>query len=211
MSVNENTVLQLPSPDNAGDSATAQTKPGAGAFDVSSLRLSQDFASNVGVKKALLTIPVRKPDRQWFVRVHPDPAYRFQTAVLELKEDREVYLVAAPLWAELPGEIVPMELFTAINRQGVLFIWPVRLPAEDGRQLEWHRSAAEAAEMAIKTWVKVQANMGLGAYEVFEATGNLPEPEWPGRSLDQLLRIAFKDRFIDGFDHPVLRRLRGEV
>ena len=33
--------------------------------------------------------------------------------------------------------------------------------------------------MAMKTWIKVVANMALGAYEVFEATGSLPEPEWP--------------------------------
>jgi len=25
-----------------------------------------------------------------------------------------------------------------------------------------------------------------------------------------LLRIAFRERIIDGFDHPVLKRLRGE-
>ena len=30
-------------------------------FDPASLRLSQDFAANAGVKKAILTIPVRKP------------------------------------------------------------------------------------------------------------------------------------------------------
>ena len=30
-------------------------------FDPERLRLSQDFAATVGVKKALLTVPVRKP------------------------------------------------------------------------------------------------------------------------------------------------------
>ncbi|HOW74053.1 MAG TPA: hypothetical protein PKY77_25900 [Phycisphaerae bacterium] len=193
--------------DNNGET-TEQTS--VGVIDVARLRLSQDFASNVGVKRALLTVPVRKPDRQSFVRVHPDPTYRLQTAVLELKEDREVYLVDPALWNELPGEFVPVELFTAISRQGVLFLWPVRLPAEDGRQLEWHRSAAEAAEMAIRFWIKVVANMALGAYEVFQATGNLPEPEWPEKSFGELLQIAFKGRFITDMDHVVLRRLRGD-
>ena len=105
-------------------------------FDPSRLRLSQDFAANVGVKKALLTVPVRKPDRQWFVRVHPDADYRLQTAILEIKEEREAFLVDPSLWPELPSEIVPMTLHTAINRQGVLFLWPVRLPGKDGKQLE---------------------------------------------------------------------------
>jgi hypothetical protein len=30
-------------------------------------------------------------------------------------------------------------------------------------------------------------------------------------TLKELLRIAFKDRFIDTYEHPVLRRLRGEA
>ena len=38
----------------------------------------------------------------------------------------------------------------------------------------WHQSAAEAAERAMTCWVRVTANRSLGAYEIFEATGNLP-------------------------------------
>jgi len=68
---------------------SAQTDP----FDPSRLRLSQDFAATVGVKQALITVPVRKPNKQEFIRVHPDEAYRLETAVLELKEEREIYLV----------------------------------------------------------------------------------------------------------------------
>jgi hypothetical protein len=53
--------------------------------------------------------------------------------------------------------------------------------------------------------------MSLGAYDVFEATGPFPEPQWPGIGFEELLRIAFKGRYIDSLDHPVLRRLRGEI
>jgi hypothetical protein len=57
----------------------------------------------------------------------------------------------------------------------------------------------------------VQANLALGSYEVHQALGNLPDPEWPGMPLNDLLRVAFRDRLITTMDHPVLRRLRGEV
>jgi hypothetical protein len=53
--------------------------------------------------------------------------------------------------------------------------------------------------------------MGLGAYDVYQATGQLGEPQWPAVPFKELLRVAFKGRFIDSLDHPVLRRLRGEV
>jgi hypothetical protein len=169
----------------------------------------------MGVRKALLSVPVRKPDKSWFVRVHPDPAYRLQTAVVELKEDRggETFLVAPALWPDLATEatFAPRALFTAVNRQGVVFLWPIRLPGSEGRPDEWSRSALEAVDMAAKGWVRVVANMGLGAYDVFEATGSLPDPEWPDVPFRELLRIAFKDRLITDPGHPVLRKLRGEV
>jgi hypothetical protein len=87
----------------------------------------------------------------------------------------------------------------------------VRLPGADGRQLEWHRSAAECAEMAMTRWMRVKANMNLGAYEVFEASGTIPDPEWPDLTLSQMLTIAFKGRLVDNYSHPVLKRLRGEA
>jgi len=179
-------------------------------FDPSRLRLTQDFASKAGVKKALITVPVRKPSKQDFVRVHPSDEYRLETAVLELKEERETYLVSPELWSELPSELTPKVLFTTINRQGVLSLWPVRLPGEDGRLDDWNASALEAASMARKRWVRVVANMSLGAYEVYEATGNLPEPEWPEMAFSEILKIAFKGFYITEIDHPVIRRLRGE-
>ena len=65
--------------------------PDGNPFDPAKLRLSQDFEATVGVKKALLTVPARKPDRQWFIRIHPDESWRLTTAVLEDKAERETY------------------------------------------------------------------------------------------------------------------------
>jgi hypothetical protein len=179
-------------------------------FDPAALRLDQKFSETVGVKKLLTTVPVRKPGRQDFVRVHPDLAYRLTpAAIIELKEDREVYLVTPEMAIELPGEFAAVTLFTAINRQGVLHLWPVKLPGPDGKHNEWHRSAAEAAESAMKNWIRLTANMSLGAYEIFEATGALPEPTFPDIPFMEILRIAFRDHIIDSADHPVVQRLRG--
>jgi hypothetical protein len=178
-------------------------------FDLSTLRLSQDFVETAGVKKLLTTVPVRKPNAQDFVRVHPDPAYRMEFAVIDLKDDREIYLLPPHIARELPGEFVMVTLYTTINRQGVVHLWPVRLPASDGRIIEWHRSAAEAAELAMRRWVRVKANMALGAYEIFEAASTIPDPTWPEITFQELLRIAFRDRLVSGLDHPIVRRLRG--
>ncbi len=139
-----------------------------------------------------------------FARILTKRTWLGKTAVLELKEDRETYLVAPQLWPELSTESTfsPRALFTAFNRQGVLFVWPVRLPGADGTIDEGRRPAIDAAAMAEKQWVRVAANMALGAYDVFEASAGLPDPEWPDVPFGELLRVAFKGRMIDTLDHP---------
>lgn len=199
---------QLPTLHLAAPGCVGQDDP----FDPAKLRLPQSFADAIGVKKALLTVPVRKPNRQEFVWVHPDERYRLQAAVIELKEERgETYLVDPGLCSELAEMVVPKLLFTTINRQGVIFLWPVRLPGPDGRHDEWSRSALEAATIATKGWTRVVANMSLGAYDVFQAVGELPEPEFPDLDFRAILRTAFKDRFVQSADHAVIRRLQGAI
>jgi hypothetical protein len=83
------------------------------------------------------------------------------------------------------------------------------LPGPDGRIDHWNSSALEAATLAENSWVRVSANMHLGAYELFTATGDIPEPEWPDLSFEEILKIAFKGRYIDTLDHSVIQRLLG--
>lgn len=183
----------------------------ADPFDLESLRLSQDFGAQLGVKKLLTMVPVRKPTKQEFVRVHPAPDYRLDTMVLELKSENETYLVAPDMQQELFSDIMPVRLFTTISRQGVVTLWPCKLPGSDGRTNPWHETALEAAGLAQDRWVKVSANMHLGGYETYVAGGALPDPEWPELTLQELVRIAFRDRLIDRPDHPVVAQLLGRA
>jgi hypothetical protein len=216
--MNGKSTLPAPSHENNGkahDAAPVNRIPETAPdpFDPASLRLDQNFSASISVKKLVTTVPVRKPAKESWVQTHPDPAYRIETAVLELKEDRETYLVDRHLWAELSteGTFSPRALFTAITRQGTVFIWPVRLPGIDGKLDDWSRSALDAATRAAGTWLRVQSNLQAGFYEVWKSTGDIPAPVWPELSFPDLLRIAFRDKRIDALDHPVLRKLRGEI
>ena len=121
------------------------TETAPNPFDPAALRLDQTFTEGTAVRKLLTTVPVRKPGRQEFVRVHSDADYRLSpAAIIELKEDREVYLVTPAIAPDLAGELAFVTLYTAINRQGVVHFWPVRLPDPDGKQNPWHRSAQAA-------------------------------------------------------------------
>jgi hypothetical protein len=186
-------------------SSTAAPDP----FDLKSLRLNPSFLETTGVKKLITTVPARRPSPQDFVRVHPSSEYRDNFAVVDLKEDREDYLVRPEIIPDLTNEIIYKTIYTAINRQGVCFLWPVRYPSPDDRRNDWARSAREAAELAMTKWVRMKANRDLGAYEIFEAESVMAEPVWPGLSFQQLIKTAFRDRIIADTNHAVIRRLRG--
>jgi hypothetical protein len=96
-------------------------------FDPKRLRIDLNFSEGLGVKKAIITIPVRKPNNQDFIRVHPDEVYRLPAALIEIKDDRETFLVPPEIARDIPGEYFTATMFTCINRQGVVFLWPVRL------------------------------------------------------------------------------------
>ncbi len=53
--------------------------------------------------------------------------------------------------------------------------------------------------------------MQSGRYDVVRATGDIPDPEWPDLTFQELLKLSFENRFIDNYNHPILKSLRGEA
>lgn len=179
--------------------------------DLAELRMSQEFAENLGVEKLLTKVTSGKPDKQAYFQVHSDPTFRLDTAAIRLKDRGETYLVARPLWNELGPEITRVMLFTAITRQGLLFVWPIQLPGPDGKHHEAHQVQLNTAMQAMGTWMRLAWNEQTRGYDVFKAGSELSPPKWPKWSFQEILKAAFKDRFIQSLDHPVLKELRGEV
>ena len=91
-----------------------------------------------------------------------------------------------------------------VTRQGVLLMWPVS-PTDTGLNDGWQKSSREAASLAKSRWTRMASDMSLGAYRIHVAQGELPDPEWPEKSLSELLEIAFRDRVIDSEDHPACK------
>jgi hypothetical protein len=175
-------------------------------FNPAALRLDPSYAEAVGVRRHLTTVPVRKPNRQDFVRVHPDPSYRLSpAAIVELKEDRETYLITPAVAQQLPDEFAVATLLTAINRQGVLFIWPLKLPSPDGKQNDWHRSAAagrssDRNDLDRGKGREAQGAGGLRGDQLCRDAGLGREgaraDRWPRRRLRRRDRRAGNDREI---------------
>jgi hypothetical protein len=182
-------------------------------FNPAALRLSQDFRAAIGVKEILASVPVKRPMGEWYCRVHPSDEYALHTYVIELKAEQEVYLVDRTLWPALAGEptFSPRAIFLATNRQGVNFLWPCRLPGSDGKTPDWITLPLEAVRQARVAWTRFFWDLEQRRHRIQQALVDLGDPEWPTLTLAQVLKLGFKDRFIATLDHPVLRKLRGEV
>lgn len=193
-------------------------RPDEGApdpFDVNRLRLAANDTEGFGVQEVLLRVPYRKPGKESFFRVHPDAGFRLERCgVIELKEDdAQTYWVDPSLWSALAAEPTfgYRAVFTAVTVQMQVFLWGCRLPGSDGKLPPWVTIPLEAAEIAKKNWVKLFWDQTLRQHRVLTAPGIKVEPQWPKQSLKELVKLAFKDSVITSEDHPVLRKLRGEV
>jgi hypothetical protein len=181
--------------------------------DLDKLTVSQSFGEMAGVKKALVTVPVRRPNKQTFFRVHPSLEYRKDFHCLEMEEEnRELFIVHPSFVHEIDENLLTQRTFyLAVTRQGIPFLWPIKLPRPDGRKNEWAISERLAAEQGVKRWTRMWSNMRLGAYEHCFAEGENVDPVFPDLSFSEIFKVAFKSSpLIRSHDHAAMKLLRGE-
>jgi len=51
----------------------------------------------------------------------------------------------------------------------------------------------------------------IPVYDTYQVQREIPESEWPPKSMEEIMGIAFRGRFIDSLDHPAVRKLRGRA
>jgi hypothetical protein len=183
--------------------------------DLANIRVDQHFTTTPGLKVLRTIIPVRRPGKQEFFRVNPEPAYRLAAAILvDDTEDKETYLLMGGIHHQLPGEFRLVNLRLTLSIQDVLAIWPVVIPGYNGESPNsWHLSAENAASIAEKQWVRMRSVKALGGYQITVADGAFAKknPEWPTEPFSELLKTAFAGKYIDSLQHPLLQRLFGHA
>jgi hypothetical protein len=205
--------LPVDEPSVNGSEPSAPVAPAPPGFDYEKFRIGS--IADVAVEKVLTMVPVRKPNRREFFRVHPDPAFTMDTLLLERDDgmDRESYLIAPEIQHLVLPELHRVRLFTAITKRGTVFLWPVKLPLEGNDRLRRQSDTAlVGAERAKKLWVRLVWSRELGGYEMYLAKGDLGQPQWdPNRSFGDLVEIAFRHNIIAHADHDVIKELEGEM
>jgi hypothetical protein len=113
-----------------------------------------------------------------------------------------------PLLASKPGLLL---VSGQVSRSGEVFLWPIRLTDPFGRPDYWSLTAREAVETAKTRWTRNTSDMNRGRYRVYTSGVDLAPVQWPSLSPEEIIELAFGDRMIEDIDHPILRRLRGEL
>jgi hypothetical protein len=181
--------------------------------DLDKLKLSMEEASQLGSEEVTAIVDVRKPRANEFVRVSADPKMSFATSVF-LDTEKEVYFVPPAIRPHFPMGLKWMVLTLAVNQRGSCFLWPLALGeggATIAKRNKWNETARAAADLARTEWVKVISDMQDGGYRIFRAKGKLPEPVFPNKSMNDLLRLAFRNRVVDCEDHAAIKQAIGMI
>jgi hypothetical protein len=194
----------------AASTSAAFSNPATGQ-SVLNLRLTQSYAAQAFGTPVNVAVAVSKPPKAFFFRVHPGET---NSAILNILDGNKLgadgqHAVGPDIAPLIQDQLRLTQLRLAVTSQGVPYLVPVPLAGPDGRINQWHQSLARAVELAETRWIRISANMYRGGYDVFEATGQLPQPQWPTESFEDLLEIAFRGRLITDENHPLVQQLLG--
>ncbi len=179
--------------------------------EIKARRIPASYGATLGVKKILMNVPVGKPKKTQFFRVHPDSGMSFDVLLLEDKDNGDYYILNQEVAQVLSSLVRPTTLRTGIDRNNNVFLIPVPLPGDDGKRNQWHQSLAQALQLAESNWIRMTANMHVGGYDVYQAESRLEEPEWPDTGMAKLIEVAFRGKVITTIDHPIVQSLQGRA
>jgi hypothetical protein len=171
-------------------------------FDDLEAHKDEDDEESEATERPLISIPVRRPSKKDFIRTHP--TYQFTASIYEDDVSGEVYYVDPNMRKALRDVQAGMRkvvLVPYVNRRGTVFFWPITTTDKG----DWHSTAMKIVHMARERWLRVGSDQAASAYVAYVAKQSYGEPEWPEKSLSELLEIAFGSRYIDSPDHSTVK------
>lgn len=183
--------------------------------DLEELRKENALAV-VDLVKSAAIVPVRRPANDEFVMLSRQPEHGFPAFLYADPILGECYVPKATRDAGWLGNRErPTQLQVYVTVLGEECLWPIPLPKPESRDNPYSITQREHADAMLKhdppTWASIRSNTATKTYAITWAGGDLGDPKFTGRTMGEMLKAGFgRDCIIDRFDHPALRRLRGE-
>jgi hypothetical protein len=174
-------------------------------------KLMADNPVDVDVPAIKAVYSVKKPHPDDFFRAHPSDSMTIPLVVY-ISKDGKTYYVEPAVREAIARRLRVARLVVCSTMDNEIVLWPVKMPTENGGGSTWYDSAWAAVLKARDKWIRIDSDMSAGQYVVTEKDGPARQPLWPeGESLETILGKAFKGRVIKDLNHPVVKRLKGEV
>ncbi len=135
----------------------------------------------IATKEVFLSLPVMKPRKGVWFRTHPEPDFERQVYTVEDPSDNSKLYIVHPNVAHsvYPHLLQNRRLVAAMTRQGQPFVWPLRLPNEDGQSYDAWDTARAAARIAHEKWLTMWWVREALRYVTKMAIDELESPQWP--------------------------------
>lgn len=182
----------------------------SGKVDLDQLAIGQNFADLTGVVIDQVSIPLKKPGRQEWFSPYPEIKQWRQYAILKDESDGEFYVVPPPLIPELGVECTIKILVPCLTKAGNWLVWPVGGVGPDGKMNSWNESCQRIIRKYAGQWVRITANRQASGYDVSTSKIATDPPVWPD-NIDSVIEKAVGGKIIKSLEHPVVKRLRGEI
>ena len=176
-------------------------------FNLDNFRVDESLL--VAAARDQVSVPVDKP-KGLFFRVHPVEA---MTVSLLKDTDGRFLLVNATVANDplMATHVAPFKLVLAIDRSGNQYLLPLRQVRMGETSYPAWESSIAIAEAAKRVWLRMQWNKGLSAYDRYDAPFQPPEPQWPTRSIGDMVKVAFAGRVVTSLEHPVVQQMLGRI
>jgi hypothetical protein len=195
-----------------GSSQSDAANPGEPEFDLSKYAYK---APTIGaIRREQLTIPEGRP-KDVFFRIDRREEMQQPVAIFEYKPEGrlspEAHILTPDIAEQLGRRSRHAIIRVCICRPSILRLWAVKVPdADRGPPNSFTQTAWDAIPFLEKAWGRLDLNESGTGYDVVLPEGAWPAPEWPTDSLESLVHKAYRGRFIDSMDHPIIKALRGQ-
>ncbi len=166
-------------------------------------------------------IELRKPEPQEWWTARPGAEWRREhVGIIELQANRRFYYVPQHMLESLQEELKYAHLYLCQNRDGDLFVYPMRIATVADKRDSWAEVSKRCVDEALKgeRYVRLYTPKNVGdtsrrargySWKRGEQVGELKTP-WPNNKvMDEILEGVFgTDGVIDNEDHYVVQHLR---
>ena len=124
-------------------------------------------------------VPVRKPRKDEWFRINPDPVMMRTFLIYEdSSNNNKPYIVMPVAYGVMEPVSKKRILYTAVNRDNDVFLSPVGI-GDDA----WSVSARVGHQTALNTWVRLTSDRNRGEYVTTAATFSAV-PSWPAAPFE---------------------------